>query len=293
MAATRLPYREGHKAQGPAADTAGLVAPRPPAHRARSRTYAVTVRALGPLALLALWWVASATGVLTPDVLASPADVVRATGELWGNGQLPDALATSLTRSGIGLLIGLAAGLTLGVVTGFTRLGDELLDSSLQTLRTIPFLALVPLFMVWFGINEIAKILLIAVATTFPMYVSTAGGVRNTDRKLVEAMRSFGVGRIGIVREVVLPGALPSLLAGLRLSMTLSVIALIAAEEINATAGIGYLMSQAQSYARTDILAVCILVYGLLGLAADGIVRFLERVLMPWRSAGPGAGAGR
>ncbi|MFE2558877.1 ABC transporter permease [Streptomyces sp. NPDC059352] len=270
--------------------TTGLVAPRPPVRRPRSRTHSVTVRALGPVALIALWWASSATGLLTPDVLASPTQVIDAVGELWGNGQLPDALATSLTRSGIGLVIGLTAGLTLGIATGFTRLGDELLDSSLQTLRTIPFLSLVPLFMVWFGINETAKILLIAVATTFPMYVSTSGGVRNTDRKLVEAMRSFGLGRLAIVRQVVLPGALPSLLAGLRLSMTLSVIALIAAEEINATEGIGYLMSQAQSYARTDILAVCILVYGLLGLAADVLVRGLERVLMPWRTAGPGGG---
>ncbi|MFI6892763.1 ABC transporter permease [Streptomyces sp. NPDC050256] len=267
-----------------AAAPPGLVRPRPRTDRARSRGYALTVRTLGPLALLTLWWVASATGLLTPDVLASPGEVVRAVGELWGNGQLPDALTTSLTRSGLGLLIGLAAGLTLGITTGFTRLGDELLDSLLQTLRTIPFLSLVPLFMVWFGINETAKFLLIAVATTFPMYVSTSSGVRNTDPKLIEAMRSFGMGRLALVREVVLPGALPSLLAGLRLSMTLSVIALIAAEEINATAGIGYLMSQAQSYARTDILAVCILVYGLLGLTADILVRLLERVLMPWRT---------
>ncbi|MFG3530224.1 ABC transporter permease [Streptomyces sp. NPDC047917] len=262
----------------------GLVRPRPQRRGARGRTRSTTVRTLGPLTLLLLWWAASATGVLTPDVLASPGEVLRAVGELWGNGQLPDALTTSLTRSGLGLLVGLTAGLVLGVTTGFTRLGDELLDSSIQTLRTIPFLSLVPLFMVWFGINETAKILLIAVATTFPMYVSTSSGVRNTDPGLIEAMRSFGMGRFALVREVVLPGALPSLLAGLRLSMTLSVIALIAAEEINATAGIGYLMSQAQSYARTDILAVCILVYGLLGLTADMVVRLLERVLMPWRT---------
>ncbi|MFC9609153.1 ABC transporter permease [Streptomyces sp. NPDC056938] len=267
----------------------GLVTPRPPSGRPRPRAYSVTVRALGPVVLLVLWWVASATGLLTPDILASPPQVIDAVGELWRNGQLPDALTTSLTRSGLGLALGLVTGLTLGITTGFTRLGDELLDSSLQTLRTIPFLSLVPLFMVWFGINETAKILLIAVATTFPMYVSTSSGVRNTDRKLVEAMRSLGMSRLGIVREVVLPGALPSLLAGLRLSMTLSVIALIAAEEINATAGIGYLMSQAQSYARTDILAVCILVYGLLGLIADGVVRLLERGLMPWRRAVQGA----
>lgn len=263
----------------------GLVRPRPRPREERSRTRSVTVRALGPVALLALWWAASATGLLTPDVLASPAEVLRAVGELWGNGELPDALTTSLTRSGLGLLIGLAAGLALGITTGFTRIGDELLDPPLQTLRTIPFLSLVPLFMVWFGINETAKILLVAVATTFPMYVSTSSGVRETDPQLVEAMRSFGMGRLALVREVVVPGALPSLLAGLRLSMTLSVIALIAAEEINATAGIGYLMSQAQSYARTDVLAVCILVYGLLGLTADIVVRLLERVLMPWRDA--------
>ncbi|MFC9454179.1 ABC transporter permease [Streptomyces sp. NPDC056983] len=266
-----------------------LVAPRPPRVRPRRRGHTAAIRALGPLGLLAVWWIASATGILSKDVLASPAQVISAVRELWDNGQLSDALATSLTRSGVGLVIGLTAGLTLGVVTGFTRLGDELLDSSIQTLRTIPFLALVPLFMVWFGINETAKILLIAVATTFPMYVSTYGGVRNADSKLVEAMRSFGMSRLAIVREVVLPGALPSLLSGLRLSMTLSVIALIAAEEINATAGIGYLMAQAQSYARTDILAVCILIYGLLGLTADAVVRLLERALMPWRGAAQGA----
>ncbi|MFD5320699.1 ABC transporter permease [Streptomyces sp. NPDC127098] len=267
-------------------DVTRLVTPRADVRRPRPRWYAATVRAVGPLALLALWWAASATGVLTPDVLASPGAVAQAIGELWGDGQLPEALTTSLTRSGGGLLIGLTAGLSLGVLTGFTRLGDELLDSSVQILRTIPFLALVPLFMVWFGINETAKILLIAVATTFPMYVSTTSGVRGIDPKLVEAMRSFGMGRLAIVRQVVLPGALPSLLAGLRLSMTLSVIALIAAEEINATAGIGYLMVQAGNFARTDILAVCILVYGLLGLLADVIVRVLERLLMPWRRAG-------
>ncbi|GAB2895214.1 ABC transporter permease [Streptomyces mayteni] len=267
-------------------DVTRLVTPHADVRRPRPRWYAATVRAVGPLVLLALWWAASATGVLTQDVLASPGAVAGAIGELWGDGQLPEALTTSLTRSGGGLLIGVTAGLSLGVLTGFTRLGDELLDSSLQILRTIPFLALVPLFMVWFGINETAKILLIAVATTFPMYVSTTSGVRGIDPGLVEAMRSFGMGRFAIVREVVLPGALPSLLAGLRLSMTLSVIALIAAEEINATAGIGYLMVQAGNFARTDILAVCILVYGLLGLLADVIVRVLERLLMPWRRAG-------
>ncbi|MFD9684286.1 ABC transporter permease [Kitasatospora sp. NPDC059088] len=272
-----------------AARAAGLVTPRAQLRRPRPRALAVLLRTLGPLALLGGWALASATGALTQDVLASPSQVAEAVGELWGNGQLTDALTVSLTRAGLGLLLGATTGLVLGVVTGFTRLGEELLDSAVQVLRTVPFLALVPLFMVWFGITETAKVALIGVATSFPMYVSASGGVRNTDRKLVEAMRSFGLGRWAIVRTVVLPGALPSLLSGLRLSMTLSVIALIAAEEINSTEGIGYLMAQAQNYSRTDVLAVCILIYGLLGLAADGIVRILERLLMPWRRAVRGA----
>ncbi|MGW7447023.1 ABC transporter permease [Kitasatospora sp. NPDC054795] len=272
-----------------AALESGLVAPQSRRHRPRPRALAMTLRTIGPLALLGGWALASATGALTQDVLASPTQVAQAVGELWGNGQLTDALSVSLTRAGLGLFFGATTGLVLGVVTGFTRLGEELLDSAIQVLRTVPFLALVPLFMVWFGITEIAKVALIGVATSFPMYVSASGGVRSTDRKLVEAMRSFGLGRWAIVRTVVLPGALPSLLSGLRLSMTLSVIALIAAEEINSTEGIGYLMAQAQNYSRTDVLAVCILIYGLLGLAADGVVRVLERVLMPWRQIVQGA----
>ncbi|WP_405020149.1 ABC transporter permease [Kitasatospora sp. NBC_00070] len=266
--------------------TTHLVAPKPRTTRPRRPGLALGLRTLGPVVVLIAWYAASATGVLTDDLLASPGAVLQALGELWSSGQLGDALAVSLTRAGSGLLIGASIGLTLGVLTGFSRLGEELLDSSVQLLRTIPFLSLVPLFMVWFGIGETARVVLIAVATSFPMYVSAAGGVRNTDRKLVEAMRSFGVGRLALVREVVLPGALPALLSGLRLSMTLSVIALIAAEEINSTAGIGYLMSTAQEYSRTDILTVCILVYALVGLLADGVVRLLERLLMPWRTQG-------
>ncbi len=266
--------------------TGGLVAPRPQLARPRPRALSLVLRLLGPLALLGGWTWASAGGALSPTLLASPGSVLSALRELWDSGQYPDALEVSLTRAGLGLLFGLAVGLTLGVLTGFSRLGEELLDSTVQLLRTIPFLSLVPLFIVWFGIGESARIVLIATATAFPMYVSSSGGVRNTDRKLVEAMRSFGMGRLAVVREVVLPGALPALLSGLRLSMTLSVIALIAAEEINSTSGIGFLMSTAQEYSRTDILTVCILTYALLGLLADAVVRVLERLLMPWRTQG-------
>jgi len=262
----------------------GLVTPRPQLARPRRAAVSVTLRVAGPLALLAGWWAASATGALNPAVLASPEQVAKAAWQLWQNGQLQSAVGVSVLRAVTGLAFGVSAGLVLGVVTGFSRLGEELLDSPLQLLRALPFLSLVPLFMVWFGIGEEARVILIAVATTFPMYVSTAGGVRAVDPKLVEAMRSFGLSRWALVREVVLPAAMPSLLSGLRLSMTLSVIALIAAEEINTTNGIGFLMAQAQTFSRTDILTVCVLLYGLLGLCVDLIVRGAERLLMPWRT---------
>ena len=261
----------------------GLVAPRPHLVTPRRPAVSVTLRVAGPLVLVGAWWTASAAGALNPAVLSSPEQVAKSAWQLWQSGQLQSAIGVSLYRAAAGLAIGVATGLVLGVITGFWRLGEELLDSPLQILRALPFLSLVPLFMVWFGIGDEARIILIAVATTFPMYVSTTGGVRAVDPKLVEAMRSFGLRGWALVREVVLPGALPSLLSGFRLSMTLSVIALIAAEEINTTSGIGYLMNQAETFSRTDILTVCVLLYGLLGLGADLIARGTERVLMPWR----------
>ena len=261
----------------------GLVAPRPHLVTPRRPAVSVTLRVAGPLVLVGAWWIASAAGALNPAVLSSPGQVAKSAWQLWQSGQLQSAIGVSLYRAAAGLAVGVATGLVLGVITGFWRLGEELLDSPLQILRALPFLSLVPLFMVWFGIGDEARIILIAVATTFPMYVSTAGGVRAVDPKLVEAMRSFGLRGWALVREVVLPGALPSLLSGFRLSMTLSVIALIAAEEINTTSGIGYLMNQAETFSRTDILTVCVLLYGLLGLGADLIARGTERALMPWR----------
>jgi sulfonate transport system permease protein len=264
----------------------GLVTPRPQLARPRRAGASIALRVAGPIALLVAWWAASASGALNPAVLASPQQVGSAAWQLWQSGQLQSAVGVSVLRAATGLLFGVSAGLVLGVITGFSRLGEELLDSPLQLLRALPFLSLVPLFMVWFGIGEEARVVLIAVATSFPMYVSTAGGVRAVDPRLVEAMRTFGLSRWSLVREVVLPAAMPSLLSGLRLSMTLSVIALIAAEEINTTNGIGFLMAQAQTYSRTDILTVCVLLYGLLGLCVDLIVRGAERLLMPWRPTG-------
>jgi sulfonate transport system permease protein len=170
----------------------------------------------------------------------------------------------------------------IGLVAGLVRLGEELFDALLQMLRTIPFLALVPLFIVWFGIGELPKILLIALAVTFPMYLNTYSGVRNIDRKVIEVARCFGLSGARLVWTVILPLALPSILTGLRFSLGIAVLVLIAAEQINASAGLGYLLNSAQLYQQVDVILICIAIYAVLGLSTDLIVRLLERLLMPW-----------
>ena len=240
-------------------------------------------RAIGPVLIVAAWAITTSAGLVHPSVLPSPAGLRDAALQLWTEQALGHQIAVSLARALGGGLLGVLIGLSLGVAAGLSRLGEELFDASLQMLRTVPFLALVPLFIVWFGIGEAPKLILIALATTFPMYLNAYAGVRNVDRKVVEAMRVFGLSGPRLIWEVVLPLALPSLLTGLRFSLGVAVLVLIAAEQINASAGLGYLLNTAQVYQQVDVILICIVIYAALGLGADLLVRLLERVLMPWR----------
>jgi sulfonate transport system permease protein len=242
-----------------------------------------------PVGLVALWQAGSSLGLIPAATLASPAHVASTGWDLVRSGELADHLAVSLRRAAIGLLIGGLAGLFLGTVAGLSRLGEELVDATVQMLRTIPFLALVPLFILWFGIGEASKIAVVAFGTAFPLYLNTYAGIRGVDAKLVESARVVGLGRWGMVRQVVIPGALPSILVGLRYSLGIAVIALVVAEQINATQGIGAMMSEAREFLRTDVIVVGLVVYSLLGLAADVVVRLLERRLLSWRRAFRGA----
>lgn len=269
----------------PASNDPGALVPA--AGRAISRApgrLTLARRAIAPLLVVLLWVVTTLAGLVEPSVLPSPAGVAKGVVKLWSEQDLAHQIGVSLGRALLGGAIGMSLGLVIGVVAGLTRLGEELFDALLQMLRTVPFLALVPLFIVWFGIGELPKLLLIALATTFPMYLNTSAGVRNIDRKVIEAARSFGLGGARLVREVVLPLALPSILTGLRFSLGVSVLVLIAAEQINASAGIGYLLTSAQLYQQVDVILICIAIYALLGLAADLSVRVVEKLLMPWRS---------
>ena len=246
-------------------------------------------RAAGPVLLVALWHVLSVTGVLPAQVLAGPATVLASAAALWSSGELPDAILASLGRASAGLAIGGTVGVALAVVAGLFRLGEDLVDSSVQMLRTVPSIALIPLFIIWFGIGEAPKVALIALATAFPLYLNVYAGIRNVDQSLIEAARTLGLSQAAMIRHVVLPGALPNALVGLRYALGTAWLALVFGEQVNANAGVGYLMNNAREFFQTDVIVVCLVVYALLGLAVDAIVRGLERLLLDWRPAFSGA----
>ncbi|MET7515365.1 ABC transporter permease [Streptomyces sp. NPDC005480] len=240
-------------------------------------------RTSGPVLLLVLWQLLSGTGVLTADVLASPGTIARVAGDLVSDGSLPNAMGVSLQRVAFGLLFGVVVGTGLALVSGLFRVGEDLVDASVQMLRTVPFVGLIPLFIIWFGIGEAPKIAIITLGVSFPLYLNVYAGIRGVDAQLIEAGESLGLSRWGLVRHVVLPGALPGAMTGLRYSLGIAWLALVFAEQINADAGIGFLMVQARDFLRTDVIVVCLIVYAFLGLLADFVVRTLERLLLQWR----------
>jgi sulfonate transport system permease protein len=246
-------------------------------------------RAVTPLGLLALWHVGSSTGLISERTLASPGTVVATFGDLLASGQLVEHMTVSLQRASAGLGLGLLVGTTLALVAGLSRLGEDLLDPPLQMARTLPVLGLVPLFILWFGIGESSKVLMVALATTFPIYLNTFAGIRGVDRRLVEAARTLGLGGVGLIRHVVLPGALPNFLVGLRHSTGIAWLVLVVSEQVNAPSGLGHLMTRAREFMQTDVIVVALVVYAALGLVSDVAVRSLERVALAWRPsfAGP------
>jgi sulfonate transport system permease protein len=254
-----------------------------PASSRRARVPRWLRRTTGPVLLLLLWQLLSATGVLPSDVLASPGRIAEVGRELVADGSLPSAMGTSLRRVAAGLLFGTVVGTGLALVSGLFRIGEDLVDAPVQMLRTVPFVGLIPLFIIWFGIGEAPKVAIITLGVTFPLYLNVYAGIRGVDAQLIEAGEALGLSRWGLVRHVILPGALPGALTGLRYSLGIAWLALVFAEQVNADSGIGFLMVQARDFLRTDVIVVCLIVYAFLGLLADFVVRSLERLLLQWR----------
>ncbi|MEU7181559.1 MULTISPECIES: ABC transporter permease [Streptomyces] len=240
-------------------------------------------RTAGPVTLLAAWQLLSSTGVLQEDALASPATIARTAAGLVADGTLPSAMAVSLQRVAVGLVLGGAVGVVLALLSGLSRVGEDLIDATVQMLRSIPWVGIIPLFIIWLGIGEAPKIALIALGVAFHLYLNVYAGIRGVDAQLVEAGTSLGLGRWGLMRHVVLPGALPGAMTGLRYSLATAWLALVFGEQVNSDDGLGFLMNQAREFFRTDVIMVCLVVYALLGLLADFLVRTLERLLLQWR----------
>lgn len=242
-------------------------------------------RLLSPLALVLLWEACSRAGLVSPRTIAAPSAILAAAWDMTWDGELPWNLLVSLARAAAGFALGTAAGTVLATVAGLSRLGEDVVDAPVQMLRTLPFLALVPMFILWFGIGEAPKVALVAMGAAFPVYLNLLGGLRGVDPKLREAAAVFGLSRAALVRRVMLPGALPSLLVGIRQALGVSWLSLVVAEQIGATAGIGHLINDARDFLRTDVIAVGLLVYALLGLGADALVRAAERRALRWRAS--------
>jgi sulfonate transport system permease protein len=240
---------------------------------------------IAPAALLVAWQILSSLGWISAAILPAPLAVVGAAWRLTASGELARNIEVSSVRAFAGLLVGGGVGFAFGLANGLSKLSERLTDSTFQMIRTVPHLALIPLVIMWFGIDEPAKLLLVALGVFFPIYLNTMHGVRTVDPQLIEMARSYGMSRFELFRWVILSGALPSIFVGLRYGLGIMWLTLIVAESIAASSGVGYMATQAREFMLVDVVVLSIFVYALLGKFADVLTRFLERVCLPWHPA--------
>src|SRR5580693_7567757 len=240
---------------------------------------------LVPIAILSAWQVGSTLGVIQANVLPAPSAVAEAfwrvarSGELWTN------IEVSAWRALVGFAIGGGIGFSLGMLNGLSQLSNRLTDTTLQMVRNIPHLALIPLVILWFGIDESAKLFLVALGVFFPIYINTLHGIRTVDPQLIEMGRIYGMTDGELFRRVIFPGALPSIFVGVRFALGIMWLTLIVAETIAASSGLGYMAMQAREFMQIDIVVLSILIYALLGKLADSGSRALERLTLSWHPA--------
>jgi len=269
---------------GPAAAAA------PPARRRARRltSRAGLLRLISPVAVLILWQAVSEAGLISRQKLPPPTEIWQTavglvTTSSPAYGTLQGAMLISLQRVAIGFAAGALVSLALAVAAGLSRLGESTIDPLMQMLRTLPLFGLIPVFIVWFGIGETPKLTLIAIGAAIPLYLNTFSGIRNVDARLGELGQVLHLSRTELIRDIVLPGALPQVLVGLRQSLGVAWLALVVAEQVNASAGLGFMISQATQFLRNDVIFVALLVYCALGLLTDALVRLLERRALAWR----------
>ena len=253
-----------------------------------TRLGAIEARLAGwvlPALLVALWEYLSHIGVIAPNVLPAPSAIAQAGWTALKSGELLRNMGVSTLRALAGLAVGGVIGLAFGIANGLSELSHRYTDTTLQMIRNVPHLALIPLVILWFGIDEEAKLFLVALGVFFPIYINTLHGVRTVDPQLIEMGRVYGMPPFTLFRRVILPGALPSIFVGLRFALGIMWLTLIVAETIAASSGLGYMAMQAREFLLVDVVVLAILIYALLGKLADVLTRWLERLCLQWHPA--------
>lgn len=243
----------------------------------------IPLRAASPIIFLLLWQLGSSLGLLSEKMFPSPTTILSAGWEVLSDGTLPAALSVSAQRVVIGFLLGAVVGIGLGLLVGIFRYVDSALDPLLQAVRALPHLGLVPLFIIWFGIGELPKVLLIALGVMFPLYLNTVSAYRQADPRLIETSRVLGFSLTQRLRNVFLPGAAPAMFVGLRQATASAWLTLIVAEQVNAREGLGFMINNARDFYRTDIVFFGLIVYAILGLLTDALLRRWERHVFRYR----------
>ncbi|WP_428912512.1 ABC transporter permease [Niallia sp. Krafla_26] len=236
-----------------------------------------------PLIMIIIWQLVGTFFEIPKTVLPTPLDILQTFQALIVSGELASHLQISLTRAVIGFLIGAGLGLLFGAITGLSNLIEQYVDPTLQMLRTIPHLALTPLFILWFGLGELSKVLLIGLGAFFPIYVNTLSGIRGVDKKLFDVARILEFSKRKQITKLIFPAALPNILLGVRLSLGAAWLGLVVSELMGASEGIGYLIMDARQFSRTDVVFVGIILFAVGGKLGDSLVRFLESKLLKWR----------
>lgn len=257
-------------------------APKPRRSAPLDQGQLILISWLAPVAFLLLWEAASRAGLISAQVLPAPSSVAATGWKLILNGSLFEHLGASLARAAAGFVIGGGVGFALGILVGFSRLAEAILDRSIQMIRAIPFLAMLPLVIVWFGVDEAGKIFMVSLAVMFPIYINTVLGIRQVDPKLLELGRVTGLSWRETIKRIILPGAMPSILTGVRYALAVAWLALVIAETIATTRGIGFLAMDAREFLQTNVIVLTILIYAAIGVGADSLARLLERKLLSW-----------
>ncbi|MFC4779074.1 ABC transporter permease [Paenibacillus sp. GCM10023252] len=249
-------------------------------------TWAGALRgALLPVLVVALWQFLSSTERINPQLFPPPSYILDTFLSMLSSGELLHHLRISVVRAALGFLLGGTSGLLIGLLVGMFRRAEDYLNPSVQMLRTIPLLAITPLFILWFGFGELSKVLLISMGAFFPLYVNTFLGVRNVDLKLFDVARVLEFNPYQQVVKLILPAALPNVLLGLRLSLSIAWLCLVVAELMGADAGVGYLIQDARSFMRTEVVFLGIILFAAVGKLSDSLVRLLENRLLRWQDS--------